>query len=258
MENDILFRMLEQYHGLLIDLFWTILDIDMEIMQGSNGLKAQDSLTKVAQKIVPGLNPKEFNDVFSDERKRIRQEWEAGIEEEVNSEKKFYQFIKKLSIAKKMDEDSLRNLAYQLTKHHMGLILKSTKIPEKRKKSLQQLSRSHPLVLVSNFDHGETGRKILQAHGLESLFQKIIISDEFGKRKPHPLLFESGLKFLDLQPRQVLMIGDSPLVDIHAANQLGIDTLWINRGGTPWPVDLISPTYEAKDLSEIFSLGTTM
>ncbi len=43
-----------------------------------------------------------------------------------------------------------------------------------------------------------------------------------GYRKPHPLVFESALRQLDLQPDQAVVVGDSYEWDIVPAASLGM------------------------------------
>lgn len=45
-----------------------------------------------------------------------------------------------------------------------------------------------------------------------------------GAVKPFALAFRRGVEELGLAPKQVMMIGDSVITDIHAANRLGIWT----------------------------------
>jgi putative hydrolase of the HAD superfamily len=82
------------------------------------------------------------------------------------------------------------------------------------------------LGLVSN--GGPTQRRKLAAAKLpESLFSTVQISGELGHAKPDPEIFLAALRALELQPEQVVMIGDSLEEDIAGAAALGIATCWI-------------------------------
>lgn len=63
------------------------------------------------------------------------------------------------------------------------------------------------------------------------------------------MMFKELLKFYDIDPKQVLHIGDSAS-DIIGANREGITTCWINRDHRAWEHD-IKPDYIIESLNEI-------
>jgi HAD superfamily hydrolase (TIGR01509 family) len=64
---------------------------------------------------------------------------------------------------------------------------------------------------------------------LNNYCKKIVTSEEAGKEKPHPFIFMLALKKLNLNNREVCMIGDNYEKDILGAKDLGIDTIWFNH-----------------------------
>ena len=85
--------------------------------------------------------------------------------------------------------------------------------------------------LHSNFDHAETARHILQRDGATGYFERIVISDEHGWRKPHPRIFTDTLATLGVDPQDALFVGDSPDDDIRGASGVGMDVAWVNAQG---------------------------
>lgn len=71
-------------------------------------------------------------------------------------------------------------------------------------------------------------RKI-QKLKLQNYCDKIVTSEEVGREKPHPYMFMSGLKKLNLKAKEVYMIGDSFKKDIVGAVNLGINSIWLNH-----------------------------
>lgn len=65
--------------------------------------------------------------------------------------------------------------------------------------------------------------------GLSKYVNHIVTSEEAGKEKPHPYIFLSALKKLNLQPSEVLMIGDNFKKDVVGASNLGIEAIWVNH-----------------------------
>ena len=251
------------YKGILLDLFWTVVDVDYAQFP-SVKISRDDGLHKVysdvdllfreVQKDHSDLDREIFRQIFFEKRKKIREDWDAGILEEISSLDKFVHFIESLNIFEEHEGSRIADLAQRLTDIHMRCIVESTVIPDDRKQMLASLSQQYPLALVSNFDHAPAGYEILALHELKSFFKAVVISDDLGKRKPHPELFLEALQALGIRPEEALMVGDSPLPDIHGAAQVGIDTAWIKRPEIPWPKDLGDPTYALEDLRDLGEL----
>lgn len=94
---------------------------------------------------------------------------------------------------------------------------------------LDTLSARYPLVLVSNF-YGNI-HSVLQVYGLDGYFREVIESAVVGIRKPDPRIFSLGVTALDLQPHEVLVVGDSYDKDIVPAHTLGCRTVWLKGQG---------------------------
>lgn len=71
--------------------------------------------------------------------------------------------------------------------------------------------------------------------GLADLFDFQFNADQVGQAKPHPLMFETALAHSGLDARQVIHVGDHPINDVKAAQQLGIWTIWVNLEAGAWP-----------------------
>ena len=94
---------------------------------------------------------------------------------------------------------------------------------------LQELHDRYPMMLVSNF-YGNID-EVLRAYGIRHLFKGIIESAVVGVRKPNPTLFRLGVDALELNPKEVLVVGDSLRKDIEPAEQLGCHVLWLKGKG---------------------------
>ena len=95
--------------------------------------------------------------------------------------------------------------------------------------TLEQLSERFPMMLVSNF-YGNID-EVLRAYGIRHLFKGIIESSVVGIRKPNPTLFRLGVDALELEPDDVLVVGDSLRKDIEPAERLGCHVLWLKGKG---------------------------
>ena len=89
--------------------------------------------------------------------------------------------------------------------------------------------------------------------GLDSYFEFSIYSSEVPYRKPHPSIFQLALARLNLNPSEVLFVGDNLIADVEGAQGVGMPTAWANREGKVLPSDM-NPDYEIKSATELLNL----
>ena len=109
---------------------------------------------------------------------------------------------------------------------------------------LSRLNESRvPWGIVTN--GGERQRIKLTAAKLDEITPFVIVSYEFGSRKPHPPIYQEALRRLGSIPAEaILFVGDDPGSDIVGAQGVGMVTAWVRRGrqyphGMPAPNILI-------------------
>jgi len=69
--------------------------------------------------------------------------------------------------------------------------------------------------------------------GIQPEPECVVISKEFGHKKPEPEIFAEALRRLGgPQPSDTLFVGDNPIMDIHGASNSGLVTAWMRRGRT--------------------------
>ena len=73
----------------------------------------------------------------------------------------------------------------------------------------------------------------MRAVGIDGYFDPIIVSGDFGYRKPDPRLFTAALTALRVAPENVLFVGNDMYRDVYAAKQHGIKAVFFssNQGG---------------------------
>ena len=92
---------------------------------------------------------------------------------------------------------------------------------------LETLEPRFQLAVISNFD-GRL-RFILEQLGISKFFAHIFISSEIGADKPDPEIYRRALKFMNLEPDQVLYVGDDPDRDWKAATAAGLSVFELDR-----------------------------
>jgi putative hydrolase of the HAD superfamily len=83
---------------------------------------------------------------------------------------------------------------------------------------------------------------------LRGLFHHSLTAADVGAQKPAPALFLGALEWGGASPEQALHLGDDPYRDVEAARRLGMQAVWVNRGGQSWPAELEPPAAEVADL----------
>ena len=89
--------------------------------------------------------------------------------------------------------------------------------------------QGYKMGLISNASDKEDVLTLLERFNLITYFDYLIISAEFGLRKPHQDIFLEGLRLFDAQPQNCFMVGDRLDMDILGANKVGIPSIWISR-----------------------------
>jgi putative hydrolase of the HAD superfamily len=92
---------------------------------------------------------------------------------------------------------------------------------------LEELQPRFQLAVVSNFD-GRL-RFILQHLGISKFFARVFISSELGADKPDPEIYRRALRLLNLQPNEVLHVGDDSERDCAAATAAGLSGFLLDR-----------------------------
>ena len=103
--------------------------------------------------------------------------------------------------------------------------------------------------IVSNADHEHVA-----TWNFEWPVQLIVISEAVRAYKPHPLVFQRALEHLELQPHEVLHVGDSDVDDVKGAKAAGLRVAWLNRTGRSRRPDVPPPDFEIRDLTDLPAL----
>lgn len=123
------------------------------------------------------------------------------------------------ALAERLSEDFLH-----MTTAHFALL-------EGAEEIVRYLAAKYPLTVVTN-GFVEVQYEKFEKSGLKDCFAHIVLSEEVGCQKPNPQIMHVAIEknkqqLPDLQPSEVIMIGDSFSSDIAGANATGIDTIWL-------------------------------
>ena len=91
------------------------------------------------------------------------------------------------------------------------------------RETLLELSKYHQLFIYTH--RGGTTHAILTAHGLSSLFEEVITSEDGFERKPSPQALNYLVKTYSLDKDQTYYVGDRSL-DIECGINAGLKTVY--------------------------------
>ncbi len=112
---------------------------------------------------------------------------------------------------------------------------------------LNALAQEYRLAALTN------GNANLSQLGL-SMFEFGYNAEDFPAAKPAPDIFRAALNASNLNPEEVLHIGDHPEHDVLGAHQMGMHTLWFNQHNEIWNRTDCQPTLEVSQLEELPSI----
>ncbi len=94
--------------------------------------------------------------------------------------------------------------------------------------ALEFLSSRFPLVALSN------GNADIKRIGIDGYFRASICAQQFGVGKPDPRIFHAAAGAAEVQPGQLLHVGDDAALDVLGALNCGMQTVWVNRADHLW------------------------
>jgi HAD superfamily hydrolase (TIGR01549 family) len=111
-------------------------------------------------------------------------------------------------------------------------------IPESKAVVTELFRRGYRLGLVSNTTSSTEVPQLLHNLEISGLFETVVLSCLFGKRKGHPAILLEAARRMGIKPEHCAYIGDRPHRDVLAARQAGFAQVLLLR-------DLIQPKRQA-------------
>ena len=84
-------------------------------------------------------------------------------------------------------------------------------------------NRGYKLGIISNTTSSVEVPELLEEYHLKGFFSSVILSTSFGKRKPHPSLFISAARELQIPSENCAYIGNDPTRDLIGTRQAGFN-----------------------------------
>jgi putative hydrolase of the HAD superfamily len=104
----------------------------------------------------------------------------------------------------------------------------SLELRESARELLKLASKYCKVALISNFTFAPVIHRSLRKFGIHRFFSLVVISHDYGWRKPSPNIFNMALSKLGGTPQEAVFIGDSPMEDIKGALEIGFKTVFVS------------------------------
>ncbi|MDB5894398.1 MAG: family hydrolase [Rhodoferax sp.] len=113
--------------------------------------------------------------------------------------------------------------------------------------ALEVLAAHYPLVALTN------GNADVERVGLGRYFSAAISARSFGVAKPDARIFVAAAGAAEVQPEQVLHVGDDALLDVLGALNADMQAVWVNRSDQLWMQEQ-QPHAEVASLAELCAM----
>ena len=120
------------------------------------------------------------------------------------------------------------------------------------KDTIRELQQQYQLAALSD---GQTAWAVpeLRAAGLLDYFTPVIVSGDHGFRKPDQRLFTMTLEAMQLQPEEVLFIGNDMYRDVFGAQQFGLKTVFFKSNQGQQKYEGTEPDYIIYNFPELLN-----
>ncbi len=123
--------------------------------------------------------------------------------------------------------EKLEQLPLFLAELHRGIARKRLRLYPQVQETLDKLRSHYSMAVVSDAQSAYAVPE-LYAVGLLDYFNPIIVSGDYGYRKPDPRLFQKALDALEVRPEQAIYIGNDLYHDIFGAQQMGMKAIFVS------------------------------
>ncbi|MBA4422839.1 MAG: HAD family hydrolase [Syntrophus sp. (in: bacteria)] len=143
-----------------------------------------------------------------------------------------------------------RKLALILAQLYRGISRNRLQLYPGVKKVLDELRPVYRMALVSDAQPCYALPEI-KAVGLDGYFDPVIISTNYGFRKPDRRLIEKALDIMKLMSAEVICVGNDMYRDIYGANRLGIKTIFVDSNQGDKYHENVTPDFVAHRFEDV-------
>jgi putative hydrolase of the HAD superfamily len=146
--------------------------------------------------------------------------------------------------------DKLAQMPLFLAEMYRGISRRRLQLYPEVKAVLDELHPRFKLAVLSDAQSA-WARPEMRAVGIDSYFDPVVISGDYGFRKPDRRLFEVTLAGMGLDAEDVVFVGNDMYRDVFGAGQLGMKTVFFAPDRIIEPVQGVDPDYVIYKFAEL-------
>jgi putative hydrolase of the HAD superfamily len=230
--------------GILFDLYGTVIDIETD-----------ESMEEIYRGIAHYLTYQgvylhrgEVRDRYYQIMKQQR-EARGGESPEIDVEAIWREFLRQEGVK---SAPAQRKLALILAHLYRGISRKRLRLCPGVQQVLDELRPAYRLALISDAQPCYALPE-MKALGLDGYFDPVIISAEYGFRKPDQRLTAKALAIMGFEPSEVIFVGNDMYRDIYGASRLGIKTIFIESNQGEKSHEKATPDYIARRFEDVLT-----
>jgi len=187
---------------------------------------------------------------FFFEKKSFQKKHSKETYPEVDYRRVWYEILRENQYAYSGPDIDRSTIVPDIAKLHRSLTVQKIKLYRGVYETLVGLRQRYKLGIVSDsqVEHALPELKMLGIHGF---FDSVIISSEFGYRKPDVRLFAECLRRLGINPGNSVYIGNDTFRDIKGAKDAGMFTILIMTKGGKKDKNVAEPDFTIEHIDEI-------
>jgi len=230
--------------AVLFDMFDTLMLIEKNHAFYSPSLKrAHRFLTKNGVDV----QFKAFRDAYIKARDALYVEADANLEEP-HFNHRISNAVESLGYSFDVESEIIAGATNAFCEGFMEYV----RIDDHAKSALEKLHGKYKLGIVSNFAIPECVDKLLEKHGLDVLFDVVVVSGAVNKRKPSPEIFQKALEEMGVSAENTVFVGDTVDADVIGAKAAGMKVIFIERR-VQKDAEQACPNQTIKNLSELLA-----
>jgi pyrophosphatase PpaX len=157
-------------------------------------------------------------------------------------------------LASNLSEQEIWQLVHEYRKYYMAHHLENTTIHPSAQMVLRKLKAKGFKLGIITTKYREPVMDVLSHFGIAELFDVVVTGYEVIKHKPAPDIVLEAAKRLRVDPKQCVVVGDSPL-DVQAGKQAGTFTIAVlSTTYTRKQLESTKPTIVIEEFEEILNI----
>lgn len=220
-------------------------DLDNTLLDHSKTeMEAKREIYKMYREVFEDVSFEEFHDVYVKHNNRL---WHLLTEEKITKD-----YLRLHRVKDSLEELNLNSeKSLEISYKYIEVYSQSFFMIDGAIEVLEEIKDKFPLGIITN-GFVEVQKIKLEKTGLSKYFQSVVCSEDVGRMKPHPSIFDFAVKSLNSIAEESIYIGDNYLADIVGGRDFGMKTVYFNPHNNE--VKDCVADFEIKDIKEVLPI----